>query len=74
MRLDYSTKVQVEVSMKPYMKKLLENLPEEITTTDPTPETENLFNVRDEKDARPLPGKQNAQFHIVVAQLFSDSG
>ena len=55
-------------------EKLLDEFPEEITKTAPTPATENLFKVRDEKDASPLSGKQSAQFHRIMAQLLFASG
>ena len=70
MRLEYLTKRQEEVSMTPYTKKELDKFPEEITTTAPTPETDNLFKVRDEKDGRSLTEKQASQFHHIVAHIF----
>ena len=56
--LEYSTKGQVEVSITQYRKIVLDEFPEKITTTAPTPATENLFKVRGEKDARPLSEKK----------------
>ena len=41
--------------MTSYMKKVLDEYLEENTTTSPTPATDNLFKVRDEKDRIPLP-------------------
>ena len=74
MRLDYPTKGQVEVSMTPYMKKSLENYPEEITTTAPMPTTKNIFQVQYDKDAMPLTERKPAQFHHVVAQIMLSGG
>ena len=74
MRLEYLTKRQEEVSMTPYTKKELDKFPEEITTTAPTPETENLFKFQYEKDRISLTEKQAEQFHHVVAQILFASG
>ena len=40
--------------MTPYMKKILGKFPGEITMNAPTPATDNLFKVIDDKDTIPL--------------------
>ena len=52
----------------------MEKYPEEITTTDSTPETDNLFKVLYEKDRIPPNEKKASQFHHVVAQILLASG
>ena len=42
--------------------------------TAPMPATENLFKVKYEKDARPLPEKKSAQLYHVVAHILFASG
>ena len=48
---------------------MLEGFPEEITGSVPTPYTDNLFTVRDEKDATYLYEDQAMQFHRTTSQL-----
>ena len=45
MRCDYSTKGNAELSMTPYMNKVLDQLPKEITTDASMPATYNPFKV-----------------------------
>ena len=47
----------------------MEKYPEEITTTDSTPETDNLFKVLYEKDRIPPNEKKASQFHHAVAHI-----
>ena len=58
--------------MTPYTKKELDKFPEEITTTAPTIETENLFKVRDYKYIRPLHEIQASKIHPIVVKLLLD--
>ena len=55
--------------MTPYMNKVLVKFSEEITTTAPMQENENLFKVQDYKYTIPLSEWQAAQFHHVVVQI-----
>jgi hypothetical protein len=69
MDLDYSEKGVFAVSMIPYIDKVLEDFPEEITKSSPCPHNQNLFKIRDEEEAVFLPKEQAMQFHHSVAQL-----
>ena len=52
-----------------YICGVLEKFPEEITGSVPTPYTDNLFTVRDEKYATYLSKDLAMQFHCTTAQL-----
>ena len=67
MDLDYRKLGQVRVSVKPYMDKIIKNLPEEIGSQSASlPAADYLFNVKDEKNAKILPEEQGVQFHHLV--------
>ena len=51
MDLDLSEKGNAKISMIKYICRVLKEFPEEITGSVPTPYTDNLFMVRDDKDA-----------------------
>ena len=68
MDMDYSEQKVLGVSMIPYIDGILEEFPEAITKTSPTPAAEYLFNVRDE-DKKPLCEDMAMAFHRTVAQL-----
>jgi hypothetical protein len=57
--------------MIPYIDKILEDFPEEITSGAPTPHTDYLFKIRDKDDPnyKALPEEQKLAFHHAVAQL-----
>ena len=50
--------------MKQYVKNKMESFPEEIgLSTATTPAAGHLFQIRDKKEAKPLPEEQAIQFH-----------
>jgi hypothetical protein len=67
MELDYSISGKVKIKMIPYLEEMLNEFPDEITTTRTTPAAEYLFKVRD--DAPKLPEEQAMLFHRFVAKL-----
>ena len=69
MDLDWSEPGIFKVSMIPYIDTIHQDFPEVITTSAPSPHTDNLFKVRDEDEAVYLPEKQAVMFHHTVAQL-----
>ena len=69
MDLDFSEDGIFKCSMIPYIDTIHEDFPEAITTSAPSPHTDNLFRVRDEEEAKFLPEKQAEMFHHTVAQL-----
>ena len=52
MWLDYSILGEVRISMEEYLRGVLDKFPEEIIETPETPATSNLFNVREQQQAR----------------------
>ena len=46
MWLDYSISGEVRISMEEYLRRVLDNLTEEITETPETPAASKIFNVR----------------------------
>ena len=71
MDLDYSEKGVFKVSMIPYIDKIHEDFPEDITSSSPTPHADHLFKVREESDPKykALPEEQIIAFHHATAQL-----
>ena len=69
MTLDYSEDSVFRVTMIPYIDTIMEDFPEEITKSAPSPYTENLFKTREESDARFLDEDTAAEFRHSVAQL-----
>ena len=59
----------VGVSMIPYLKNAIAELPEVISGKSPTPAAGHLFKIRDEKDATPLEEERALAFHHTVTQL-----
>ncbi len=59
----------LEVSMFKYLRNVIEEFPEKITGRAATPAAGHLFDVRDEKEARPLEEERALAFHHTVAQL-----
>ena len=57
------------VSMVKYLQKIIEEFPEVIKSTSPSPAGGHLFDVREESDRKVLPEEQVRQFHRTVAQL-----
>ncbi len=65
--MDYTEEGALYVSMLPYIDSILEDFPETIQNTSPTPAVEHLFKVREN---RKLLGEDQAMiFHKIVAQL-----
>ena len=74
MDLDYSTAGNVKISMIKYLTNVIQDFPEDITTTAATPAAEHLFKARTvEEGARKLPEEQVQAFHHTVAQLLFTS-
>ena len=70
MDIDWLTKPGVMiVSMIKYLQKIIEEFPEVIKSTSPSPADDHLFEVREEADCKVLPKEQARQFHRKVAQL-----
>ena len=57
------------VSMIKYLKKVIEEFPEDIKSTRASPAGNHLFEVRADADRKLLPEEQAQQFHRTVAQL-----
>ena len=57
------------VSMIKYLYQIIEEIPEVLRGTKPTPARDHLFMVRDEEDRKVLPEEQARQFHRTTAQL-----
>ena len=69
MDLDYRDKGVVKVSMVKYLEKVLEEIPEELTSKSWTPAAGYLFQTRDPKKAVYLPEEQADIFHHTITQL-----
>ncbi len=74
MLFDYSEKGVFKCTMIPYIDKIIEDFPEEITGGAPSPHTNHLFRIREEEKAVLLPEEQASAFHHAVAQLLFLSG
>ena len=55
--------------MIPYIKQIIEDFPEEITSSAPAPHTDYLFKIRDEDKRKLLEEERAKAFHHTVAQL-----
>ena len=69
MDLDYTSKKELKVVMIKYLKKVMTDFPEAITSKAATPAADHLFDIRDEEEAKWLPEEQAQAFHHTVAQL-----
>ena len=69
MHFDYSTKGTVKISMIPYTKQIIDDFPEPVTSTAPTPAGDHLFTVRPDDERKLLPEEQAQAFHRTAAQL-----
>jgi hypothetical protein len=69
MTLDYSTKVEVKVTMVDYLKGVLGDFPEEKSGSAPTPASEHLFYVYPDEERTTLNKEQARAFHRAIAQL-----
>ena len=59
----------VQMSQIPYIDKIFEDFPEQITSTKSTPAADHLFKVRDEAEAKFLDNERADAFHHATAQL-----
>jgi hypothetical protein len=55
--------------MAKYLKNVIEGFPEMIAGKSPTPAGDRLFDMQDEKNAKPLDGERAVAFHHTTAQL-----
>ena len=69
MHFDYITKGTVNISMISYTKKIIDDVPEPVTSTAPTPVGDYLFTVRPDKEQKFLPEEQAQAFHCTTTQL-----
>ena len=69
MDLDFSTPKVLKIGMIKYIKKVLEEFPEEIKSVAATPAAEHLFKVREDNSEKLLPEEQALSFHRTTAQL-----
>ena len=75
MRLEFSKKGEVQVSMEDYLRGVIDDFPEEISKSAATPAAPCLFQTRDEDDPKRVHLDEfRAQvFHHNVAQLLFGS-
>lgn len=69
MYLDFTEKGVFQIEMIKYTGEIIEEFPETITKSSPTPHNEHLFNVRELDEAVLLPEEQVVKFHRTTAQL-----
>ena len=69
MDLDFSTPKVLKIDTIKYIKKVLEEFPEEIKSVAATPAAEHLFEVREDNTEKLLPEEQALLFHRTTAQL-----
>ena len=67
MNIDLSTPGNISFNMIPYIKRVIQECPEEITGVS---SADYLFKLSDSKDACNLPKPQAVAYHHAVAQLF----
>ena len=69
MDLDFSTPKVLKIGMIKYIKKVLEEFPEEIKSVAATHAAEHLFELCEENKDKLLPEEQALAFHHTTAQL-----
>ena len=69
MHFDYSTKGIVKIFMIPYTKQIIDDFPEPVTSTAPTPAGDYLFTVRPDDEQKLLPEEQAQKLHRTMVQL-----
>ena len=69
MDLNFSSAKVLKIGMIKYIKKIHDDLPEEIKSATATPAAEHLFDVREDNKDKLLPEEQALAFHHTVAQL-----
>ena len=67
--LDFNDKVELQVSIMPYLINVQKEFPEELGEAASSPAPDHLFKVSPENEARYLPEEQAQQFHHIVSQL-----
>ena len=67
--LEFEQDGRLNVSIVNYLKNVIEAFPEQIVGRAATPAGERLFDIRDEKEARPLEEERAIAFHHTTAQL-----
>ena len=69
MYFDHSTDGQLKVPVIKYNRKLIDNVPQEITSTSDSPAADHLSNIWKESGRKLLPEKPALHFQHSVAQL-----
>ena len=69
MDLDFSSNKILKIGMIKYLKKILEEFPEEIKSAAATPAAEHIFDVREYNLDKLLPEELTLAFHCTTAQL-----
>jgi hypothetical protein len=69
MNIDFSSPGNVSFDMIPYIKKILQDFPENITGVASSPAADHHFTIRAPTEARLLPETQVIAFHHTVSQL-----
>jgi hypothetical protein len=67
--LEFQQDGRLSVSMVNYLKNIIDGFPDQILGRAATPAGERLFDIRDEKEARPLDEERAIAFHHTTAQL-----
>jgi hypothetical protein len=67
--LEFQQDRWLSISMVNYLKNVIKGFPEQIVGRAATPAGERLFDIRDEKEARPLEEERTIAFHYTTAQL-----
>ena len=69
MNIDFTDKGKVKISMVAFLKKVIEDFPEVITSSAATPATDRLFNVWDNSKRKLLDVERARAFHHAVARM-----
>ena len=69
MHLDFTEEGVFQVDMSDYIKGILDEFPEPIQKSSPTPHSDSLFTVKEESSSKPLCEDKAMQFHRTTAQL-----
>ena len=69
MHFNFSKLGRVQVGMIPYSKEIIDDFPEPLTSTAPTPAVDHLFTVRPDAERKLLPKEQARAFDRLTAQL-----
>jgi hypothetical protein len=69
MNLDFTEPGVFQVDMAQYIREVIDEFPEQIVRSSPTPHSDSLFKVNEEESGVSLPEEQAIQFHRTTAQL-----